>query len=82
MPFVLAPVGDLVAVEATDADDRATYILRVDDVDKLNAVLVLTTFRREAVLTARRRARQVGDGGASAGTGAVVAERARRPCGP
>ena len=47
MPFVLAPVGDLVAVEATDADDRATYIFRVDDVDKLNAVLVLTTFRRE-----------------------------------
>ena len=47
MPFVLAPVGDLVAVEATDADDRATYIFRVDDVDRLNAVLVLTTFRRE-----------------------------------
>ena len=47
MPFVLAPVGDLVAVEATDADDRATYIFRVDDVERLNAVLVLTTFRRE-----------------------------------
>ncbi|HMK11106.1 MAG TPA: hypothetical protein VK461_05975, partial [Acidimicrobiales bacterium] len=47
MPFVLAPVGDLVAVEATDADDRATYIFRVDDVEWLNAVLVLTTFRRE-----------------------------------
>ncbi len=47
MPFLLAPVGDLVAVEATDADDRATYIFRVDDVDRLNAVLVLTTFRRE-----------------------------------
>ncbi len=47
MPFLLAPVGDLVAVEATDADDRATYIFRVDDVERLNAVLVLTTFRRE-----------------------------------
>ncbi|HTN81727.1 MAG TPA: hypothetical protein VMK16_18820, partial [Acidimicrobiales bacterium] len=47
MPFVLAPVGDLVAVEATDADDRATYIFRTEDVDWLNAVLVLTTFRRE-----------------------------------
>ena len=47
MPFLLAPVGDLVAVEATDADDRATYIFRIDDVERLNAVLVLTTFRRE-----------------------------------
>ena len=47
MPFLLAPVGDLVAVEATDADDRATYIFRTDDVERLNAVLVLTTFRRE-----------------------------------
>jgi len=47
MPFVLAPVGDLVAVEATDAADRATSIFRVDDVEWLNAVLVLTTFRRE-----------------------------------
>ena len=47
LPFVLAPVGDLVAVEATDADDRATYIFRTDDVERLNAVLVLTTFRRE-----------------------------------
>ena len=47
MPFLLAPVGGLVAVEATDADDRATYIFEVDDVERLNAVLVLTTFRRE-----------------------------------
>ena len=47
MPFLLAPVGDLVAVEATDADDRATYIFRTEDVERLNAVLVLTTFRRE-----------------------------------
>jgi hypothetical protein len=47
MPFVLAPVGELVAVEATDADDRATYLFRADDLDRLNAVLVLTTFRRE-----------------------------------
>ena len=31
------------------------------------------------LLTARRRARQVGDGGAGARTGAVVAGRARRP---
>jgi hypothetical protein len=47
MPFLLAPVGDLVAVEATDADDRATYIFGTDDVERLNAVLVLTAFRRE-----------------------------------
>jgi hypothetical protein len=47
LPFVLAPVGDLLAVEATDTDDRATYIFRTDDVERLNAVLVLTTFRRE-----------------------------------
>ncbi|HTN80096.1 MAG TPA: hypothetical protein VMK16_10520, partial [Acidimicrobiales bacterium] len=47
MPFVLAPVAGLVAVEATDTDDRATYIFRTDDVERLNAVLVLTTFRRE-----------------------------------
>ncbi len=47
MPFLLAPVGGFVAVEATDADDRATYIFRTDDVERLNAVLVLTTFRRE-----------------------------------
>jgi hypothetical protein len=47
MPFVLAPVGSRIAVEATDSDDRATYVFETDDVEQLNAVLVLTTFRRE-----------------------------------
>lgn len=47
--FVLAAVGDRVVLEATDADDRATFVFATDDVARLNAVLVLTGFRREAV---------------------------------
>ena len=49
MPFVLAPVGDRVVVEAVDADDRATFVFRGDDVARLNAALVLTAFRRDAI---------------------------------
>lgn len=49
MPFALAPVGDRVAVEATDADARATFVFATDDVDRLNAVLLATSFRREAI---------------------------------
>lgn len=49
LPFVLAPVGDRVAVEAVDADDRATFVFETADVERLNAVLLLTTFRREAI---------------------------------
>jgi hypothetical protein len=49
LPFLLAPVGDRVVVEAVDADDRATFVFRTDDVDRLNAVLLLTAFRREAL---------------------------------
>lgn len=49
MPFALAPVGGKVAVEATDADDRATFVFATDDVARLNAVLLATSFRREAI---------------------------------
>jgi hypothetical protein len=49
-PFALAPVGGTVAVEGTSSDEaRATFVFRTDDVDRLNAVLVLTSFRREAL---------------------------------
>ena len=46
---MLAPVGDCVVVEATDGDDRATFVFRTHDVARLNAVLLLTAFRREAL---------------------------------
>ncbi len=49
LPFVLAPIGDRVVVEATDGDDRATYVFAVSDRERLNAVLLLTSFRREAL---------------------------------
>lgn len=51
--FLLASVGAgasaRVAVEAVDADDRATFVFATDDVDRLNAALVLTSFRRDAI---------------------------------
>jgi len=49
LPFVLAPIGNRVVVEATDGDDRATFVFTTEDVARLNAVLVLTSFRREAI---------------------------------
>ena len=50
MPFVLAPVGGKAAVEGTASEDaRATFVFATDDVDRLNAVLLLTSFRREAI---------------------------------
>jgi hypothetical protein len=50
MPFVLAPANGKVAVEGTASDEaRATFVFRTDDVDRLNAVLLLTSFRREAI---------------------------------
>lgn len=49
LPFVLAPIGGRVVVEATDGDDRATFVFTTEDVARLNAVLVLTSFRREAI---------------------------------
>jgi hypothetical protein len=53
MPFVLAVVGTgdgrRVAVEAVDADDRATFVFATDEVDRLNAALVLSAFRREVL---------------------------------
>lgn len=56
LPFMLASIrsGDgsgvaRVAVEAVHDDDRATFIFATDDLDRLNAALVLTAFRREAI---------------------------------
>jgi hypothetical protein len=50
MAFVLAPAKGKVAVEGTAEDGaRATFVFRTDDVDRLNAVLLLTSFRREAL---------------------------------
>jgi hypothetical protein len=47
--FALAPHGDRVAVEGLGDDARATYVFRTASVDELNAVLLLTSFRREAL---------------------------------
>ena len=49
MPFLLAPVGQRVAVEAVEADDRATFVFETDDVDRLNAALLQTAFHRGAL---------------------------------
>jgi hypothetical protein len=49
LPFALAPVAGRVAVEGTDTGARATFVFAADDVDRLNAVLLLTSFRREAL---------------------------------
>ncbi|HTJ73966.1 MAG TPA: hypothetical protein VL337_01250 [Acidimicrobiales bacterium] len=53
LPFALAPVGAKVAVEGTDTDARATYVFAPGpaerDVDRLNVVLLLLSFRREAL---------------------------------
>lgn len=47
LPFIMCRVGSRVAVEAVDADDRATFVFESDDLDRLNAALLLTSFRRE-----------------------------------
>jgi hypothetical protein len=50
MPFVLAARDGKVAVEGTSEDEaRATFVYRTDAVDRLNAVLLITSFRREAI---------------------------------
>jgi hypothetical protein len=53
MPFVLAPVGGgasaRIAVEAVDADDRATFVYATDDAERLSAALILSAFRREVL---------------------------------
>ncbi len=49
LPFVLARVGERTAVEAVDADDRATFIFSTGDLDRLNTALILTSFRREVL---------------------------------
>lgn len=53
LPFLLAASGTgaaaRVAVEAVDADDRATFVFATDDLDRLNAALVQTAFRRDAL---------------------------------
>jgi hypothetical protein len=48
-PFALAPVNGKVAVEGTGEESRATFVFATDDVDRMNAVLLLTSFRREAI---------------------------------
>ncbi|MFN2610294.1 MAG: hypothetical protein ABR507_05400 [Actinomycetota bacterium] len=52
MPFALAPHGGRVAVESADEQARATFIFSTDDVDRLNLVLLLTNFKREAIYLA------------------------------
>lgn len=53
LPFVLASSGagarSRVAVEAVEADDRATFVFGTDDVERLAAALVLSAFRREVL---------------------------------
>ena len=53
LPFIMAAAGDgagaRVAVEAVDADDRATFVFATDDADRLAAALVLSSFRREVL---------------------------------
>jgi hypothetical protein len=49
LPFALAPVRGRVAVEGTDSDARATFVFSTEDVDRLNLVLLLTSFRRDAL---------------------------------
>jgi hypothetical protein len=49
LPFLLAPVGNRIAVEAVDNESRATFIFKVTNLAELNAVLILTAFRREAL---------------------------------
>jgi len=49
MPFALAPSAGRVAVESADEEARATFVFTTGDVDRLNAVLLLTSFRREAL---------------------------------
>jgi hypothetical protein len=49
MPFALVAVNDKVAVESADGEARATFVFRTGDVERLNAALILTSFRRDAI---------------------------------
>jgi hypothetical protein len=50
LPFALASANGKTAVEGTaEGEARATFVFATDDVDRLNAVLLLTSFRREAI---------------------------------
>jgi hypothetical protein len=50
LPFALATANGKTAVEGTaEGEARATFVFATDDVDRLNAVLLLTSFRREAI---------------------------------
>ncbi len=49
MPFLLAPTPRGVAVEGAGEQARATYVFATDDIDRLGAALLLTSFRREAL---------------------------------
>ena len=75
MTFLLAPVstgaGDRIVVEATDGDDRATFVFADVDPARLNAALVLTNFRREAIFLPDE---QLGRWAVGARTWAIVRE--------
>jgi hypothetical protein len=79
LTFALAPVHGRVAVEATDTEDRATFVFATDDVERLNAVLLATSFRREALARADRPSGAVGARRADARRGALGPCGARRP---
>ena len=49
MPFALVPAAGRVAVEGAGPEARATFVFEAADVDRLNLVLLLTSFRREAL---------------------------------
>lgn len=73
--FVLAPIagaaGDRIVVEATDGDDRATFVFAGADVERVNAALILTNFRREAIFLPED---QLGRWAVGARTWAIVRE--------
>jgi hypothetical protein len=49
LTFCLARAGELVAVEGTGEQARATYVFRCADVDRLNVALLAINFRRDAL---------------------------------
>ena len=53
LPFVAASLGSgdsaRVAIEAIDADDRATFVFATDDLDRLLAAMILGSYRREVL---------------------------------
>ena len=48
LAFILGRLGrDTVVVEGVGVDDRATYAFTADDIDRVNAALLASSFRRE-----------------------------------